>query len=186
MKRIYFHSRLGMTFLVLLLCCLPLTAQTGNRLQPGKSYRLINTANGRAVTNGNSGENNAAITLAEADPASAGQEWIFIPAGEDEDAFVVCNPNYNKAIDMAPKAASPWMVLQWTTDVSNDNQKFQVKPVTDTENTYQLIYAADGSRVLTALEDGQLKMETDLSAATSYFRLEETGKEVTVPCTGLS
>ena len=186
MKRIYFHSRLGMTFLILLLCCLPLTAQTGNGLQPGKSYRLINTANGRAVTNGNSGENDAAITLAEADPASAGQEWIFIPAGEDEDVFVVCNPNYNKAIDMAPKAASPWIVLQWDTDASNDNQKFLVKPVADTEGTYQLLYAADGSRVLTALEDGRLKMETDLSAATSYFQLEETGKEVTVPCTGLS
>lgn len=184
MKRIYHYSRAGMALLALFLCCLPLMAQTDNGLQAGKSYRLINTATGRALTNGDSGENNAAITLAETDPASPGQEWIFIPADEDGETFVVCNPNYNKAIDMASQAASPWFVLQWDINVNNANQKFKVKA--SAENTYQLFYAADDSRVLTAQEDERLKMETDLTAATSYFRLEETGKETTTPCAGLS
>lgn len=184
MKRIYHYSRAGMALLALFLCSLPLMAQTDNGLQAGKSYRLINTATGRALTNGDSGENNAAITLAETDSTSPGQEWIFIPTDEDGETFVICNPNYNKAIDMASQAASPWFVLQWDINVNNANQKFKVKA--SAENTYQLFYAADGSRVLTAQEDERLKMETDLTAATSYFRLEETGKETTTPCAGLS
>lgn len=186
MNTTHFHCRVGMVFLALLLCCLPLTAREVNGLQPGKSYQLVSVAYGLAVSNGDSGENDAAITLASPDPTSAGQEWMLIPVDDGGNVYVVCNPNYNKAIDMAPKTETPWVVLQWNTELDNDNQKFRIKPVVGSENTCQLVYAADGSRVLTALEDGRLKMETDLSAFASYFRLEETGKDVTVPCAGLS
>ena len=152
-------------------------------IEPGRVYHLMNVDAGKAVTNGNTGALNAPITLADADAASPGQEWVFVPTEDGDDVFVLSNPNYGVAIDMAPGVKdNPWMMLQWTTSLSNENQKFLVEPVEGTEDVYQLFYATDKSRVLTALESGRLKMETDLTSAASYFRLE-AGKSVpTVGC----
>lgn len=151
-------------------------------VEPGRVYRLVSVDTGKAVTNGNIGERNAPITLDDVDASAPGQEWMFLTTEDGDNVFAVSNPNYNMALDMAPKAEEPWMVLQWTTDASNENQKFLVEPVDGEENVYRLFFATDKSRVLTALESGRLKMETDLTSSASRFRLEP-GK--TVPAVGL-
>lgn len=152
-------------------------------MEPGRVYRLVNVDTGLAVANGNTGALDTPITLGAVDASAPGQEWVFLPTEDGNDVFVVSNPNYNVAIDMAPTVKdAEWMVLQWTTSLSNENQKFLVEPVEGLEDVYQLFYATDRSRVLTALEIGRLKMETDLTSTASYFRLQ-AGKSV--PAVGL-
>ncbi|MDE6158551.1 MAG: DUF4981 domain-containing protein [Bacteroidaceae bacterium] len=171
MKKTSYHFPCGKMFLTCLLSMLmSLTAWAD--VEPGRVYRLVNVNTNKAVTNGNSGALDAPITLADADVASPGQEWMFLPTEDGDNVFAVSNPNYSMALDMAPVAKEPWMLLQWTTSTSNENQKFLVEPVEGLEDVYQLFFATDRSRVLTALESGRLKMETDLTASASYFRLE--------------
>ena len=181
MKKSYCFFSSRQVFLTFLLgMFMSLSAWAG--IEPSRAYRLVNVNTGKAVTNGNSGSNDAPITLADVDASSPGQEWVFLPTTNGDNVFVVSNPNYGKAIDMAPKAANPWVLLQWTTQTSNENQRFLVEPVDGTEGVYQLFYATDRSRVMTAQEDGSLKMETDLTSAASYFRLEAGRVAPTVGC----
>lgn len=185
MKPIYNDNRGKKIFIGLLLCCLSLAAYAYIGVRPGVIYHITQASNGLAVTNGNNGNNNAAITLASPDNTSPGQEWTLIPVEDEEATFVLCNPNYNKAMDMAENSSTPWTLLQWNVDPNNNNQKFLIQAVEGKESTYQLLYAADGTRTMTAQAAGSLKMETDLNATTTHFKFEETGKAVSIPLANL-
>jgi len=185
MKPIYNDNRGKKIFIGLLLCYLSLAAYADIGVRPGVIYHITQASNGLAVTNGNNGNNNAAITLASPDNTSPGQEWTLIPVEDEEATFVLCNPNYNKAMDMAENSSTPWTLLQWNVDPNNNNQKFLIQAVEGKESTYQLLYAADGTRTMTAQAAGSLKMETDLNATTTHFKFEETGKAVSIPLANL-
>lgn len=185
MKKKQYYSRAGMFLLSLFLYCLSSVAQeASDRPVPGRIYRILSSESGLAVSNGDKGEDDAPITLVASNSNSAGQEWMFLPVDGEENVYVICNPNYNKAIDMAPKATPSWVLLQWSINMNNDNQRFLYEANESGNGTFRMYCAVDQSRILTALDDGRLKMETDKSSAATYFRLEDTG--VSVPYAGLS
>lgn len=155
--------------LALLLWLVGLSAVSQNAaLKTGMMFRITCVTDGRALTNGDSGDNNARITLAEVDEESAGQEWMVLMQPGEEAVCTWVNPYYQKAIDMAPTVGT---VLQWTIDPSNANQIFQLKRVEGETDVYQLLNAANPSEAMAAQGDGSLKMQTQADAPGTRFRL---------------
>jgi len=138
-------------------------------LKTGNVYRITNAKSGKALTNGNRGDNDVRITLAATDEASAGQEWALVFKDELEQTCQLVNPTYLKAIDMAPTVGA---VLQWTMDMNNPNQLFKLQAVEGRENTYKLLNAAQPSMVMTANANNSLKMASDTDTPDTYFHFE--------------
>ena len=154
----------------------------------GTVFHLICTANGQAVTNGNTDNiSQQYLTTAQPDASLQGQDWILHPISASTGVYVLVNPNYGTAMDMASEAGSnAYHLLQWTCEPANTNQQFRIKAVDGQDGVYQLLDTLD-TRAMT-LRDGGLYMDTDLSSSNSYFRLEATGRtaKITTPWTGFT
>lgn len=174
--------------LALLICSLapPAVAQTAPAV--GKAYRFVNVSTGLVMSNGDNGNNDTKITLVAEDESSKGQVWSLMDVKAAENVFVLYNSHYGKAMDMALQAADKGVLLQWDMSASNANQQFKIKAVEGLEDTYQLLYAADGSMAATATSVNGVKMETDLTSTASYFKLKEAGEAdpLTAPVVGFN
>ena len=142
----------------------------------GSTYRLINVAYDKAVSNGDIAEHDAALVLADVNESSLGQEWTFCSLSADEPLFLVYNANYGQAADMALTSSAPGCLLQWEPTCS-DNQTFYVKLVDGATDIVQLCYNGNRSDVVAAKSDGSLQLESGLDSDETYFRLEDTGKK---------
>lgn len=156
----------GILVLCLLLGNVVALAQQ-NVLKTGTTCRITNVANGKALTNGDRGDNDVRITLAAVNTSSAGQEWTLVFLNAEDGHCALVNTNYLKAIDMAPTVGS---VVQWNIDTNNGNQRFCLQAVEGKENTYKLQNAAKPTEVMTARSDGSLYMATDRNVSASHFR----------------
>lgn len=137
-------------------------------LKTGMTFQVACMANDKVMTNGDSGENNARITLTDAEASSAGQEWMLMVQDETEMTCMWVNPTYQKAIDMAPTVGA---LLQWTIASTNANQQFRLVKVNGLENVYKISNAADNTQVVTAQANGALAMQTDSDGDECRFRL---------------
>ena len=168
-------SRYTACLLALLLALAPslrLLAQT--LPTTGKTYQIISVPTEKAVTNGNNGTHGTFLSLADADIDQPGQQWTFSLFGNETNAYVIKNSNYNQVLDMALTAADPGKLLQWEY-TGNTNQIFRVLPVEGMDNVFQLAHTTNNAQVLTAQADGSLRMMTDPTDEASYFRLADAG-----------
>lgn len=170
--------------LALLAFCACLWSRADSVLPSGATYRIVHTKTGKAVTNGNSGADNAAIVLAEPDASASGQEWSVQQLREGADVYMVYNAHYGKALDMALQDGGS--LLQWAMAVS-DNQGFLVKAVEGMADTYQLLCAADETKALQSLADGKLRMDAVADAESTYFKFTDLQKmgRISQPVAGL-
>lgn len=163
--------------LTLLACVLSLTARADGILPSGSTFRIVSTLTGKAVSNGDSGENDAPIVLADVDDSSPGQEWTLHQLRDGEDVYLIHNANYRKAIDMALQNGGK--LLQWSTSCS-DNQSFLIRKVEGTSDVYSLSCASDENRMWQALSGGQLQLSSTATAEGTQFRLVGLGKTATI------
>lgn len=113
---------------------------------PYFTYMIRSLKNGKVLSNGNNNDNDALIITEEADEKSFGQMWkLNIPAyqGTTITWYQLLNDRCGKCIDLTVNNTNPSPVpLQWSCDYNekdpNWNQMFQIEPVADIENAYQL------------------------------------------------
>ncbi|MBQ8277046.1 MAG: RICIN domain-containing protein [Bacteroidaceae bacterium] len=174
--------------LALLICSLASPALAQTVPVAGKAYRFVNVSTGLVMSNGDDGNNDTKITLVPEDENSKGQVWSLMDVKASENVFVLYNSHYGKAMDMALQSTDKGVLLQWDMSASNANQQFRIKAVEGLEDTYQLLYAADGSMAATATAANGVKMETDLTSTASYFKLKEAGAAdpLTAPVVGFN
>ena len=146
----------------------------------GVVYRVVNVSTGKALGNGDNGDNDTYLALETLSESSLGQDWMIIPVSASDGIYSFYNPNYEKGMDMASEAKDAWHLLQWTADASNKNQQYVIKAVDGQEDVYQFFNTAS-DRVMTARADGSIYMDQDLTSEASYFRLEQTSKTVNKP-----
>lgn len=142
----------------------------------GTIYRVVSLDGTIALTNGDSYEHGTALTMRAADVESPAQEWSFISLSDDEPLYLIYNCNYGMAADMALESKEPGRLLQWDATASI-NQTFYVKPVEGEDGVVQLLNASDKTETVTANGEAQLYLGTDLAAASTMFRLVDTGKK---------
>ncbi len=152
--------------------------------QSGVVFHIAHATSGQVLTNGNVGENNTLITLADEDATSWGQDWVLVPVTNGNDGlFMIVNPESGKAIDMGMNGNKK--LLHWNFEASNANQKFLIEKVGEDEDTYRFIYSADRSAVMTA-SGTELVMGTDFETPDCHFKLIATEKSVNSPIPGCS
>ena len=154
-----------------LLMLTPIFAQ----VESGHTYLFVHKKTGKALSNNNSANKDATIVLTDANSEDAGQQWTLIPSDEEQKTFNLHNYNYSMSIDMALSSAKK-IVLQWSCELSNENQQFLIKEVNATEGTYQLL-SREGNLALTPNEDGsELKMVATSNEEDTYFVLTDLHK----------
>lgn len=183
MKRPLRHGYCLRALLLSVACMLgALTTATATSLKTNVIYHIVSTSNGKALTNNESSSLSAAISLATVDNSSEGQDWVLVPASDDDDrVFILVNPHYNVALDMALEQKST--LLQWVYDDDNANQLFLIKEVEDAEGTFQLFNSSDSTYAMTA-GSSSVSMSTTLTGSATYFQLVETTKTVPVGVIG--
>ncbi len=151
-------------------------------LRSGAVYHIASSVDGRVLTIDGANAKNDVVMLAAADAGDARQDWVLVPvSGTDGDSFVLVNAHSALAIDMAMETVRK--PILWSFDSGNANQLFSIEAVAGQENTYRLLYAADGKTALTVTGDG-LQLTQDISAgdeADTYFKFEATSASVTSP-----
>lgn len=154
-------------------------------LSTGTVYRLIHQSSGLALSNGESAENDAQITLAQSASDGWGQEWTLVETATGSSQYALVNPTCQKAVDMAPSLN---YMVQWTYTGVNSNQIFTIAPVEGQSDVYQILNAANQSQVLTMVKDGaayKAQMGSDVTSAETYFRFEKLDRKINFPCAGL-
>ena len=137
----------------------------------GTAYRIVSPDGSKAMSNRNVATHDALLYMDKVSTDSKGQQWTFYQVGE---AWLVYCYDYGQAADMALTSGNPGRLLQWEPTCSG-NQCFAVQPVEGEEGLVQLLCASDPTKVMTHQSDGGLKMTSDLSSQSTYFRLEDTG-----------
>ena len=61
----------------------------------GKTYQIVHSLTGKALTNGNIGKHDTYLKLGVANQSSPGQEWTFHQVVAGEPVFLLYNHNYN-------------------------------------------------------------------------------------------
>ncbi len=140
----------------------------------GYTYRLQYAADGKVMTNADIATHDAALILADFNEASAGQQWTFYQLDATAGTYLVYNHAYGQAADMALSSSDPGKLLQWEPTCSG-NQQFLVQAVAGEPELVQLLCASDPTLVLTAQDDGSLKMMAGGEASATHFRLVDTG-----------
>jgi len=163
--------------LTLFVCGLFQTVRADGILPSGATYRIVSTLTGKAVSNGNSGENDAAIVQADVDASSLGQEWTLHQVRDGEDVYIIHNAHYKKAIDMALQSGGK--LLQWSTS-NSENQCFLIKKVAGAADVYQLVCAKDENKKLQALSGGGLQLSSTATAEGTQFRFVSLGKTAAI------
>ena len=146
----------------------------------GETYQLIHVATGKAFTNGNVGVHDTYMSLGTADNTAPGQEWTFHQTSDNQPVFVIYNHNYEQVVDMALNSKTPGKLLQWEATASA-NQKFYVQVVDEAESIVQLLNNSNHTQVVTAMEDGSLQLQSDLSSEQTYFQLVSLDKSYATP-----
>ncbi len=158
----------------------PAQAQTP---ESGHTYRLISQVSGKAVTNGNSTENNAPITVADIDADAFGQQWTIHQVRQNTDIFVLYNATGMKGIDMT-LTNDQIGILQWSVK-ADDNQQIRIQAVEGATDVYQLVCAADPSQLLAEV-DGEIALASDATSEATHFRFVDLGTthDITSPAEG--
>lgn len=166
---------------MLMLCAVTMTVQ--GQPKTGVVYRIVSVSEGTAWDNGGTSSLSQSITLQTTDESDEGQDWVFVPADieDDGETYILVNPNYNTAADMALESGTS--LLTWVYEDDNVNQPFVVTAVEGLEDVYELRSRDDESYVLTA-SGKKLSMTTDGEGEATYFTLVETGKELDAPVVG--
>lgn len=157
------------------------TGISAEGLETGTLYHVLNKSTQMAISNGNNGDNNTQIILANEDAGSLGQEWMLVEMDAKKQVYVFMNPNYDKAIDMALTSGKNYL-LQWNTDVTNSNQYIQVAPVEDMEDTYRLVNSGNTAQVVTPYQTNGtwgLRLEQGTGENT-YFTFKALEKKAPV------
>ncbi|MDO4930862.1 MAG: glycoside hydrolase family 2 TIM barrel-domain containing protein [Bacteroidales bacterium] len=159
-----------------------LATASANTLEPNVIYHIVSTSTSTALTNSESGSLSATVSLAAENESSAGQDWVLVPASDDDDrVFILVNPNYNVALDMALEQKGS--LLQWVFDSDNANQLFLIKAVDGVADTYQFFNASDSTYALAA-NGSSVGMGNDLTSTSTYFKMVATTKSVPVGVVG--
>ncbi len=149
-------------------------------IRQNANYRLVSVSTGLAVTNGDNGNADVVLSLA-GKSVSSGQAWTFVTWNAKNNEYLIVNPRYGQAMDMAPTKGQ---LVQWHVN-ANGNQVFCLQAVDGETDTYQLLNAANTASAVTVTDANRLKMATDLTARSTYFKLElydEEPASVTYPC----
>ncbi len=146
----------------------------------GETYQIVHVATGKVFTNGNIAAHDTYLKLGDADNTAPGQAWTFHQVDAKDPVFVIYNHNHNQAADMALESKFPGKLLQWEATIST-NQKFYVQVVNEAENIVQILNNSNKSQVVTALADGSLQLQSDLSNEQTYFKLVSLNKSYPLP-----
>lgn len=165
-------------FLVLAFFCLSSVLRAEVVLGTGATFRFVSLPSGKALTNGNNGDNNAKLQLADIDAGALGQEWTLYGVDESKGIFAIYNANYEKAIDMALQSGG--VLLQWDFEPDNENQQFLIQAVDGLADTYQLLCSTDPTLAATVQDGGLVEMASNLTAEATYFKLETIDKTVEI------
>ena len=177
MKKFFFYSQ--EVFLMLLRLFIHVAVYATSFPVSGNVYRVVSVTDGVAMTNGNTAELGAPLSMAAAADGEKGQEWAFISVSDKEPLFLIYNPNYNLVADMALTSSAPGSLLQWSTTASS-NQVFYVKLVDGETDVVQLLNASNKDQVVTANGTRQLALGKNLADEATYFRLQDLGEKCDV------
>ncbi|MBR4936458.1 MAG: RICIN domain-containing protein, partial [Bacteroidaceae bacterium] len=171
-----FFCRRALLLLSLLVPALLAFAQV--QPESGAVYRLVNVATGKAISNGDNPENDAAIVLTDVSDASAGQRWALWQVRADG-GWMVYNPASRGGIDMALQLGSG-RLLQWTATAS-DNQLFCLEPVDGLDDTYRMVCQAEPELMLAASASGDLVLTAaPATVESAHFRFDALGESHTI------
>lgn len=135
-------------------------------------YVLTNVSTGNVFSNAGSSDNNATFVLEERKEGEQSQVWQ-LNYNEKADAYQLYNKEYGKAVDFA--LDNRLVPLQWTPNISNENQQLAFAEVEGQEDTYQIRpkragythYNLNGAT-------SPLSLTTDASEPGTYFTLTRT------------
>ena len=137
-------------------------------VKDGDVFRLVNVANGKAITNGDVATHKTYLNIADVDATSKGQEWTFVSLSNKEQVYALYNDNYGQAIDMT---SNPGRLLQWEGTCS-DNQAFYINTINEADGIVQLLCKNDHTYIMQVQDDASLVMVKEASGESTYFRLE--------------
>lgn len=166
MKNKAIHIRLCIT-LILSIITLGLNAQT-----VGSIYRILSTNTGKAMTNNGNYNSDALIVMNTLDETDKSQMWALISA-DDGQTFGLFNMGSRQNVDMALTSSSAGRLLQWKTNLNNQNQLFNIHSPGIAGSAIQLLCSADPTLAVTEFANGQLWMKNDLTNTSTYFELKE-------------
>ena len=172
-------SRLWLTWLCALFA---IAAQAGDALRTGTIYHIVQQTSGLALTTGSEATRNTPVTLATESAADAGQDWTLVPIDEAGGVYALYSVSAQLAADMALESTNKVLLL-WTYQSSNANQRFHIQAVDAEAGTYRLLKAGSENYALNA-DGSNLKMTTDATSDGSVFAFVAQDKSLSLPIPG--
>ena len=172
-------SRLWLTWLCALFA---IAAQAGDALRTGTIYHIVQQTSGLALTTGSEATRNTPVTLATESAADAGQDWTLVPIDEAGGVYALYSVSAQLAADMALESTNKVLLL-WTYQSSNANQRFLIQAVDAEAGTYRLLKAGSENYALNA-DGSNLRMTTDATSDGSVFAFVAQDKSLSLPIPG--
>lgn len=141
----------------------------------GSVYRLVSYNDPtKAISNNGNYSPDAPIVLGDLNETDESQMWILIGDGISDGVYGLMNVGSRLGVDMALQHPDyPGKLLQWKTNMNNQNQVFMIHSPGIAGSAIQLLCAADPTHVVTARADGSLWMDKELTSTNTYFELKE-------------
>ena len=176
MKTFHGFSSIFRCLLLGVIGLLPMSSLSAT-LQEGRVYQIVHQATGKVLSNGDKMENDAPILYDDSKQDSFGQQWILHSNGKANE-YAFQNVGSLKGLDMALSLGHP---VQWTFDMNNPNQVFNIVPVEGNEGLYQLCYAADTKIKMGITAEGGPTMQKAMADESTYFSFVDLGEAPAVP-----
>ncbi len=156
------------------------------QLSAGATYSIESTGAGTCLSGGaQSGD--AYLYMDARDDENEAQQWTLLSLDYANSVWVIYNSAADKAVDMNLESSTAAGRLSLAAMTASTGQTFVIQAVDGQEGVYQLLNNEDQSQAVAVKDDNSLQLTTDLSAASTYFSLNELDVDVLVPpCANLT
>lgn len=168
------RQRLCISKVVFMILASILFGSSSYAQMPGTIYRIVSSNTNKAMTVNGNHNPDANIVMGDQYADDKDQMWVLISDGS-ENGYGLMNVASRKSIDMALSAGEEkkGILLQWKPNLNNENQVFRIQSPGIAGSAMQMLCASDLSMAVTEMEDGSLRMLSDLTNTSTYFEFTE-------------
>lgn len=145
------------------------------QLSTNKTYYIRSAKTGHVVSCAGPGARNVQVVTEAQSEQAQGQKWQLRPTAFGDGTYIVVSADYPSfAIDVAPeRPGGEFYPVLWDANTASANESFVIQAVTDTDQTYRLLWRSDQSRAMHVTDTGELFMTAEGEDEASYFVFEE-------------